>query len=303
MRQVTWNENVIAADDHGDIGYWHPGLHPLRPLRWDERLPYPGDGRAEWRGLLPRGRTPHVINPEQGWLANWNNLPSAGWTNGDSEALERLAGPLHRVRILQALVAEVAERPQLRALDRDRRGGGHDRAAVPVRQPAAARARAPGWRRGRARATLATLLAWDGDYATTDAAGTVDPGVAIWEEFKDRLEAILLKPMGDAEAAADLGRRHRQLASVRHQQRRVAGPAQARRARLRPRRERDRGRARRPLRQRRPGRLARAAAHVRGLGTGRRLGARPAVLRPRNVEPVGRAGALGPTRSGSSPRA
>ena len=27
---------------------------------------------------------------------------------------------------------------------------------------------------------------WDGDYAETDAAGTVDPGVAIWEEFKDR---------------------------------------------------------------------------------------------------------------------
>ena len=114
MREVTWNENVIAADDRGNIGYWHPGLHPLRPKRWDERLPYPGDGRAEWRGLLPRERTPHVINPEQGWLANWNNLPSAGWTNGDSEALERLAGPLHRVRILQSLVAKVAERPQLR---------------------------------------------------------------------------------------------------------------------------------------------------------------------------------------------
>jgi penicillin G amidase len=38
-----------------------------------------------------------------------------------------------------------------------------------------------------------------------DAAGTVDPGVAVWEEFKDRLEAILLRPMGDPEAAADLG--------------------------------------------------------------------------------------------------
>ena len=56
--EVTWNENVIAADEHGDIGFWHPGLHPLRPQRWDERLPYPGDGRAEWRGLLPRRRRP-----------------------------------------------------------------------------------------------------------------------------------------------------------------------------------------------------------------------------------------------------
>ncbi len=54
MRQVTWNENVIAADSNGNIGYWHPGLHPLRPQRWDERLPYPGDGRAEWSGPAAR---------------------------------------------------------------------------------------------------------------------------------------------------------------------------------------------------------------------------------------------------------
>ena len=44
MRKVTWNENVIAVDDGGRIGYWHPGLHQLRPPRWDERLPLPGTG-------------------------------------------------------------------------------------------------------------------------------------------------------------------------------------------------------------------------------------------------------------------
>ena len=26
--QVTWNENLMAADDRGNIGYWHPGLLP-----------------------------------------------------------------------------------------------------------------------------------------------------------------------------------------------------------------------------------------------------------------------------------
>ncbi len=51
MATATWNENLMAADDRGNIGYWHPGLMPIRPVRWDERLPYPGDGRAEWRGL------------------------------------------------------------------------------------------------------------------------------------------------------------------------------------------------------------------------------------------------------------
>jgi acyl-homoserine lactone acylase PvdQ len=196
LREVTWNENVIAADDHGEIGFWHPGLHPLRPRRWDERLPYPGDGRAEWRGMLPRSRTPHVINPEQGWLANWNNPPSVGWTNGDGVARERLTGPLHRVRLLQRLVAKVARRPSFERSTAIVRTSGTTAQQFPfldrrlVRRAAALSDR-PG------RDALRALLAWDGDYTATDAAGTVAPGVAIWEELKDRLEAILLGPYGE----------------------------------------------------------------------------------------------------------
>ncbi len=194
-REVTWNENVIAADDHGNIGYWHPGLHPLRPLRWDERLPYPGDGRAEWRGLLPRSQTPHVINPAQGWLTNWNNLPSIGWTNGDAEARERLAGPFHRVRILQRLVSRLARNPSFArnsAVVETSGTTAQQRPFVNERLLRAARknANAAGSR------LLGALLAWDGDYATTDAAGTVDPGVAIWEQFKTELEGVLIGPMG-----------------------------------------------------------------------------------------------------------
>jgi penicillin amidase len=203
LRKVTWNENVIAADDQGAIGYWHPGLHPLRPKRWDERLPYPGDGRAEWRGLLPRSRDPHVINPEQGWVANWNNLPSAGWTNGDSEALERLAGPLHRVRILQSLVAQVAAHPSYKRSTAIVETSGTTAQQFPFVDrrrltKAASRAKGPG------KAALGALLRWDGSYARADANATVDPGVATWEEFKHQLEAILLKPMGHPVAAADL---------------------------------------------------------------------------------------------------
>src|SRR5205823_2979916 len=93
MRDVTWNENMIAVDDQGHIGYWHPGLLPLKPRGWDERLPYPGDGRAEWRGLLPASRMPHVIDPKQGWLASWNNVPSVGWSSGDGTARKRMDGP------------------------------------------------------------------------------------------------------------------------------------------------------------------------------------------------------------------
>ncbi len=112
MDAVTWNENVMAVDSEGHIGYWHPGLHQLKPKRWDERLPMPGTGKAEWRGFLPPDKRPQVVDPQQGWLAQWNNVPSRGWTNGDSEALERATGSLHRVGILMKLVPRVARRTQ-----------------------------------------------------------------------------------------------------------------------------------------------------------------------------------------------
>ena len=48
LQGVTWNENVMAADERGDIGYWHPGLHPLRPegLRRAPALPRHRRGRV-----------------------------------------------------------------------------------------------------------------------------------------------------------------------------------------------------------------------------------------------------------------
>ena len=196
LLEVTWNENVIAADSGGNIGYWHPGLHPLKPKRWDERLPYPGDGRAEWRGLLPRRKTPHVINPKQGWLTNWNNPPSAGWTNGDGVARERLTGAYHRVRILQKLVAKVARNPSYERSTGIVRTSGTTAQQFPfVKKRLRAAAKVA---KGKTAKAFAALLAWDGDYTTTDAAGTVDPGVAIWEEFKDQLEAMILGRYGEA---------------------------------------------------------------------------------------------------------
>ena len=191
LQGVTWNENVMAADERGDIGFWHPGLHPLRPKGYDERLPYPGTGEAEWRGLLDRRKTPHVINPRQGYLFNWNNVPSAGWTAGDSEATERLAGPYHRSVFLRRLVGPGGQEAELRGLAGHRpHQRQHRPAAAAVRQAAASCARSGAT--GGAASVLDTLLGWDGDYTRTDSRGTVPAGVATWEEFKDRAEAIAL---------------------------------------------------------------------------------------------------------------
>jgi penicillin amidase len=200
MKQVTWNENLMAADSKGNIGYWHPGLHPLRPLGFDERLPYPGTGEAEWRGFLDRGKqTPRVINPKQGWLANWNNVPSAGWTSGDAESSERLAGPYHRVGWLMQQVRRVAKRPSFPAAERAIRFAGSY-----AQQRGLATAllkKADTGASGNAKKIFDALLAWDGSYATVDGAGTVNPGVAIWEQFKTDAEAVALGRLGGKAAA------------------------------------------------------------------------------------------------------
>ena len=101
----------MAADSKGNIGYWHPGLVQQRPAKWDQRLPLPGTGEAEWPGLVPRSKLPSIINPKQGYLVNWNNIPSQGWTTGDGEATERVTGALHRVGWLDRQVRTLKRNP------------------------------------------------------------------------------------------------------------------------------------------------------------------------------------------------
>ena len=189
-KRLTWNENLLVADDAGHIGWWHPGLLPLRPKRWDERLPLPGDGKAEWRGVLPFKALPKVIDPAQGWIANWNNMPSAGWTNGDAPAAERNVGDLNRGRLPGAPGRAGGGEPEPRRAQGRRARGRHDRAAAPADRLAAARRRRRGDRRGRRRCWT-PILAWDGNYDRVDASGTVDPGVAAFEALKEAAEDTL----------------------------------------------------------------------------------------------------------------
>ena len=198
MARVTWNENLMAADEQGNIGYWHPGLHPLRPEGFDERLPYPGTGEAEWRGFLPVKRRPFAINPRQGFLFNWNNIPSEGWTTGDGPARERLLGGFHRAALLRRAVRSAHGR-----------GGGYDVTAdvdkvtgtTAQQRPTAARRLKAARKRaqGNARIVLDTILAWDGNYHRADGEGKVDPGVAAWDVFgKAAFEVALGKQPKEA---------------------------------------------------------------------------------------------------------
>jgi hypothetical protein len=189
VAKVSWNENTLVADDAGNIGWWHPGRLPHRPDRWDERLPMPGTGKAEWRGVLPVRRRPHVVNPSQGWLANWNNLPSVAWTNGDAPAPERTIGDLHRAAYLFGLVDSAADPPSaesVKGVDLAAGTFAQQRVLLDARLPRLAEGAS-----GPGRALLDAIVAWDGSYDLADAAGTVDPGVAAWEALKDAADGRL----------------------------------------------------------------------------------------------------------------
>jgi penicillin amidase len=83
VKLIPTSHNFIYADKVGNIAYWQAGQVPVRPAGFDARLPFPGDGSAEWPGgILP---IPTSINPAQGYLANWNNKPSVEYDNADNQ--------------------------------------------------------------------------------------------------------------------------------------------------------------------------------------------------------------------------
>lgn len=88
--------NVMYANQDS-VAYWYSGRHPMRADGVDPRLPSWGTGKWEWRGLISEDQRPQVVDPEQGWLVNWNSKPSAGWdgsANGNW-------GPVQRVNLLR----------------------------------------------------------------------------------------------------------------------------------------------------------------------------------------------------------
>ncbi len=81
----------MYADSGGNIGYQLGS-----PIANRDRLTalLPGDGWTddhEWRGYVPLDSTPHALNPEQGWLAVCNNLPTRSMELPGTFAFDRIA--------------------------------------------------------------------------------------------------------------------------------------------------------------------------------------------------------------------
>jgi penicillin amidase len=90
--RVAITINWYYADAEGNIGYVSPGRLPMRPASQDPRLPAIGDGSMEWLGIKPFSEDPQVLNPAQGYIANWNNqsAPGAVSDGGNYAAADRV---------------------------------------------------------------------------------------------------------------------------------------------------------------------------------------------------------------------
>jgi penicillin amidase len=65
------SENIVYADNAGNIGEHSAGLAPIR--KWTGLLPVPGNGGYEWTGFVPTAELPHFFNPKQGFVATANH--------------------------------------------------------------------------------------------------------------------------------------------------------------------------------------------------------------------------------------
>ena len=82
--RIAISVNFYYADRGGNVGYALMGRYPVRPETQDVRLPAAGDGSMEWQGVRPFAWNPKILNPQQGYVANWNNKVSGDHDNTDT---------------------------------------------------------------------------------------------------------------------------------------------------------------------------------------------------------------------------
>ncbi len=191
ISDFAFSFNFHYADrDH--VFFQHVGHQPERDARLDPRLPRPGTGEFDWRGVKTGDALPHVLDPSQGWIVNWNNAPQRGWPSGDAR---EVFGSVHRVDLLRERLLDAFERGGGKVAMDDvarvvREAGSRDafaRHTVPFLLDATATG---GTDRAVVEAARDALAAWkrrDYDWSS-DASGTYDPAHAIYDEWRSRLQ-------------------------------------------------------------------------------------------------------------------
>lgn len=97
--------------DSEDIAFITPSLFPARPSTYYPDFPSWGNGEHDWLGVLPQSRFPKDVNPEHGFLANWNNQPAADWWPADDK---HAWGNVYRSNILERRLEDLVGRGEVR---------------------------------------------------------------------------------------------------------------------------------------------------------------------------------------------
>jgi penicillin G amidase len=183
--------NFLYADQGGNIAYWQVGHVPVRAPGDDPFLVHPGTGGDEWRGFLPWPAMPHVINPAQGLLANWNNKPEPGWPNsaygfidwGPVQRVQALTHQLTTLRPHTATAATLEHINRVAAQTAESPVGDEYNIAVHALLPRLL-ARVNTADDPRLPAVMALLSRWDGQRVDPDQDGLYDsPAVAVWQQW------------------------------------------------------------------------------------------------------------------------
>ncbi len=188
-RMASMVNTYFAARD-GTIAYALAGQYPERAPTHDPRLPADGRGGMEWRGVNPFATNPQVVNPAQGFIANWNNKPAVEhdntctflWSAADrvSELEERLQqSPLNTGQLWNLIARSSTRDLQARAFVP------HILAAASALPPQDPLRRAADMLRD----WTGSLAAEDGEY--------IFPGVPILRAF---LPALLRRVLADVPA-------------------------------------------------------------------------------------------------------
>ena len=115
--------NLLYGDDQGRTLYRFTGLQPVRPKGFDRRLPMPGTGAAEWRGMLTSRQMPRVADPRSGLLVSNQGVetkPVRWWPNASSVGVGQVTrvGWNHRLLARTGLDVPEVERINPALLER-----------------------------------------------------------------------------------------------------------------------------------------------------------------------------------------